>query len=254
MSTTAARDGRSEPSRLAATWTRRWIPALDALRTFWRPALVVLGLGVLGLAIAAAPAALSPGGDHDAALSVAAEPAAIDAGLVWTSAARTPEATSNLAAASLLDLLETLGWVAFAVAGISILAVGVSQMVIRAGEASVRRAVGASRQVLLTSHLLEGALLAAGALPLGIVIARLVALRAASTSRVGGALALGLALGLFVFASVLWAAFDAVLGSFPIADGSVLLSVSGAVTVTSLFATLGPLRRLIWANPAEQLH
>ncbi|MGE0553386.1 MAG: hypothetical protein AB7R55_08135 [Gemmatimonadales bacterium] len=70
------------------------MPAREALHTHWQPALLLLGLGALGLATAAS-GTLAPTSSGAGPLSVAFDPGPIDAGVAWTSAARTPEGTAN---------------------------------------------------------------------------------------------------------------------------------------------------------------
>jgi len=90
-----------------------------------------------------------------------------DLGMVWSTLAESPTATRHTALLLLFQLLLGIAIGVLAVAGMTLISLSVARASARAPEVSLRRAVGASRQQLFTSALLEAGATAAAALVLG---------------------------------------------------------------------------------------
>ncbi len=111
---------------------------------------------------------------------VAAPPTVLDPGLAWASPMTPLQSLRQQAVDGLAGLLLVMAWAVVGVAVLSLLALGAARTAQREREVAVRRAVGASRRVLLCGFLIEGLVIAAGALATGVVIAVVVARGAAA--------------------------------------------------------------------------
>ncbi|MEP6473880.1 MAG: ABC transporter permease, partial [Gemmatimonadota bacterium] len=148
---------------------RPWIvPAVSALRTYWLTALLLAGAGALGLALLLPITSLAGanGLTGSSRLLMWAAPMA-ESGLHWSELSRTPTATGQLAIDRGFELLLLGAGFALAVAGLTILTFSAVREGQREVELSVRRAVGASRRVLLASSVLESGVLITGVVLLG---------------------------------------------------------------------------------------
>lgn len=158
--------------------TDRWwrlrrivVPSARALGVGWRTTLVLLGVGTGALA-ATVPVGSLAGGPNGVwggrlllglirptALGVRGSRWAFDASVL-----------QQWAAGRLFTLLEVAAAATLFVAGLTILTVSSARAAGRAREVGVRRAVGASRRVLLASVLIEGAVIAGAAVAAGAVV------------------------------------------------------------------------------------
>lgn len=146
--------------------------ALALLRTYRRTALL-LGASAAVALWSILPARWLAGGLLPAPLAVP------DPGLSWSSPMTPLEALRQQAVDGLAAMLLVMAWAVVAVAVLTLLALGAARTAQREREVAVRRAVGASRRMLLGGFLIEGLVIAAAALAAGGVIAAVVAWRAA---------------------------------------------------------------------------
>jgi putative ABC transport system permease protein len=103
-----------------------------------------------------------------------------DLGMAWSTLAWSPTVTRHAALVLLFQLLLGVAIGVLVTAGITLMSISVARASARAPELSLRRAVGASRQQLFTSALLEAGAAAAAALLVGGVAGRMVARSAIS--------------------------------------------------------------------------
>jgi hypothetical protein len=153
-------------------------PALWTLRTYRGTVLLCVAAGAVGLAAALPVTSLvAPhGGQFATRLGVPAlHGETID--LSWGPFALTPTAMRQWGVHLLFRMLAGVSIGVLAVAALTILSVATAQAAARARDIAVRRAVGASRRVLLATGLLEGAVTAGMAIvvggSVGIVCARM---------------------------------------------------------------------------------
>lgn len=158
------------------TLTRIGAPALWALRVHWRSAALVVSV------VAAALGALVP----IASLLTLAGPGIQSRlhpwtlgnahfGTLWDRDAQSPAALQQLAVDVAVQLLIFTAAAVLAVAALTALTLFAARASQRAREMVVRRAVGAGRRAVLAACLLEGALLAAGALAIGGIVGTIAA-------------------------------------------------------------------------------
>jgi hypothetical protein len=144
------------------------VPVLAALRTYWRTALLLAFAAALGLSLLLQVTTLSGpdglGGGSRLRLWPAPGP---ESGLAWSTLSHSVQATGQLAVSRLFELLLLGAGFALMVAGLTILTFSAAREGEREVELSIRRAVGASRRVLLGSALVESAVLIAGVLAVG---------------------------------------------------------------------------------------
>src|SRR6266853_289497 len=146
-------------------------PALWTLRTYRGTVLLCVTAGAVGLAAALPITSLvAPHAGHFATrLGVAAMPGE-SLGMNWGPYALTPTAMRQWGVHMLFDLLAGVAIGVLAVAALTIVSVATATAAARAREIAVRRAVGASRRVLLATGVIEGAITAGTALLLGGVV------------------------------------------------------------------------------------
>jgi hypothetical protein len=154
--------------------TRRMIrivePALSTLRAYSGSAGVLVGMAVIALAALLLVTALVRAGSLlDTRLEFSAMGDLVPSG-AWGPSARTPAATQNAAIGGLFDLLLCGAGAVIAVAVISLASLFGARDSQRTVEIAARRAVGASRRLLVASALLEACILASVALILGGVV------------------------------------------------------------------------------------
>src|SRR6266705_1586275 len=145
-------------------------PALWTLRTYRGTVLLLVTAGAVGLAAALPVTSLvAPHAGHFATrLGVPVRMFEGDSlGMNWGPYALTPIAMRQWGVHMLFNLLAGVAIGVLAVAAMTVLSVASAQAAARAREIAVRRAVGASRRVLLTTGMLEGAATAGAALLVG---------------------------------------------------------------------------------------
>ena len=144
-------------------------PALWTLRTYRGTALLLVTAGAVGLAAALPVTALvAPHAGHFATRLGVPPPAPGESlGMDWGPFALTPSAMRQWGVHVLFRLLAGVSVGALLVAALTIVSVATAQAAARAREIAVRRAVGASRRVLLATGVFEGAALAGAALVIG---------------------------------------------------------------------------------------
>lgn len=150
------------------SWTRVGAPAAWALRTYRGSTAIVIATAVAAL-IALLPVASvvvfgMPGLAWRLRLWTLGHP---QFGTAWDSDAQTPTALQQTALNVGLQLLVAAAAAVLVVAVLSILTLFAARSSQRIREMAVRRAVGASRRVVLASSLIEGAAIAAIALAVG---------------------------------------------------------------------------------------
>src|SRR6059058_2133114 len=143
-------------------------PALWALRTYRRSALLISATAAVGLAALLPVTSLVPPPGVDASTSLRVEAwRGGTLGMSWSSLAWGPGATERAALEILFRLLLGVATGVLAVAGLTIISLSAARAAARATEVSVRRAVGASRRQLLVAALCESGAIALAALLLG---------------------------------------------------------------------------------------
>ena len=205
-----------KPRQLAAS-------AFWALRAYRGSTVLLVACCAAGLAAALPVAALMRFSGAGIAPTIGLAPGPnVDFALAWSQYAQDPTALGGEALTALLNLLAGVAVGVLAVAGLTILSVSTARADAREMEIGVRRAVGASRRVLVATLLLEGScVLAVGA-------------------------ALGYAVGLV--------AAHLVLATWPGSVGALALTPSllaGAVSLGAIM--LGALFPLIFARRSSQI-
>ena len=187
------------------------VPVRQSLRAYWGTAVLLASTGAAALAVLVPAAALvGPGAGLPVRLAVPVTGGA-DFGVAWGQFMRTPDAIRAAALTGLAHLLFGVAAGVVAVAWLSTMSLSTARATARAGEAAIRRSVGARRLDLLASALLEGGAIAAVALVIGGVtglVAARVALGAwpgsAGPAAVGpGVLAVGVTLAGIVLGALL---------------------------------------------------
>ena len=153
---------------MLVTVRRIVVPVRAALRTYRRTAVLLAGAGALGLALLIQVTGLAGpdglGGDSRLRLWPTA---GAESGLAWSTISRSVAGTGQMAIGRVFELLLLGAGFSLAVAGLTILTFSAAREGEREVELSVRRAVGASRRVLLGSAVLESAILVAAVLLIG---------------------------------------------------------------------------------------
>jgi putative ABC transport system permease protein len=144
------------------------VPAAWALRTYrWTAALLAAAAGA-GLVAALPVTGLAGAGPSGLAARISAPPVrAVDLGLGRGGLAAGPAEVRAAAVAHLFQLLVVVTAGVLCVAALSLLAIAFARSRERQLEFSVRRAVGASRRLIIAAALLEAGVLAAAALGWG---------------------------------------------------------------------------------------
>ncbi len=223
MPTVARR--RRLPPALGPAWAAAWW----GLRTNWGTAALLVAMAGLGLAAALLVALLArvAGGSLEPRLLLtAARGAVLDPS--WA-LARSPASLQSDAVRILFQALAGAAGAALLVAGVGVVLVFAARAFERAGEMTLRRAVGAPGRVLALSGLLEGGAIALAAVAGGGLAGFLFATRAAGTWP-GRVIAADAWVGLAAFAVI----------------GVVVLAVLAGALLALMFA---PRRRLVDAAP-----
>ena len=149
---------------------RTFGPAFWTLRTYRGTVLLLVTAGAVGLAAALPVTSLvAPhAGRFATRLGVPVRAFEGDSlGMNWGPYALTPIAMRQWGVHMLFDLLAGVAIGVLVVAAMTVLSVASAQAAARAREIAVRRAVGASRRVLLATGVIEGAATAGAALAVG---------------------------------------------------------------------------------------
>ncbi len=147
---------------------RAVVPALQALRSYWGTAVLLVAACAAGLAVMLPVTAVAGWGASGLAPSIALPPVRdADLGIVWGAFAQSPTEVRQAAVVALVRLLLGVAVGVLAVTWFTTLSVSTARASGRATEIAVRRAVGASRRQLLAAALLEGASVAFLALVVG---------------------------------------------------------------------------------------
>ena len=143
-------------------------PARWALRAYWGTALLLVAAGGAGLA-ALLPVASLTDGDRPGVMTRLGAPLlrVADLGLGRSSMAAAPNELRGAAVAALFRLLIMVAAGVLCVAALSLFAVAFARGRSRVTELAVRRAVGASRRLILAAALIEGGVIAVAALAWG---------------------------------------------------------------------------------------
>lgn len=169
-------------TRLRSQLTRIGAPAAWALKAYWVTAALLVITGAVALAALLPVSALYHGGPLTLGPRLIAPVVRTpDFQLPLSSLATTPEAFRSAATASLFSVLALIAGGVFLVAAITLLAVADARSAARANEISVRRAVGASRSMLLLAAGCESAVVASAIVVAG-GLAGLVGARAAGAA------------------------------------------------------------------------
>ncbi len=157
---------------------RTVVPALQALRSYWGTAVLLVAACAAGLAVMLPVTSLASWGASGITPGIALQPVRdADLGIVWGAFAQSPTEVRQAAVAALVRLLVGVAVGVLAVTWFTTLSVSTARASGRATEIAVRRAVGASRRQLLGAALLEGASVAFLALVVGgasgVAVARL---------------------------------------------------------------------------------
>jgi len=133
-------------------------PALWALRTYRRSALLISATAAVGLAALLPVTSLvpPPGVDASTSLRVGAWRGGT-LGMSWTSLAWGPGATERAALEILFRLLLGVATGVLAVAALTIVSLSAARAAERSQDVKLHRAVGASRRAVLGAALVEGA-------------------------------------------------------------------------------------------------
>ena len=143
-------------------------PACWALRSYWGTAALLAAAGGAGLFALLPVTSLADGTRPGFASRLAAPLLRVaDLGLGRSSLAAGPNEVRGTAVAGLFRLLLLVAAGVLCVAALSLLAVAFARGRARVTELTVRRAVGASRRLILAAALLEGVVIAAAALAWG---------------------------------------------------------------------------------------
>jgi putative ABC transport system permease protein len=143
-------------------------PARWALRSYWGTAVLLATAGGAGLAALLPVTSLTDGARPGFASRLAAPLLRVaDLGLGRSSLAAGPNELRSAAVAGLFRLLLLVAAGVLCVAALSLLAVAFARGRSRVTELAVRRAVGASRRLILAAALMEGGVIAAAALAWG---------------------------------------------------------------------------------------
>lgn len=141
------------------------VPAQWALRAYWGTAVLLVTAGGAGLAALVPVTALADGGRAGLVSRLGAPLLRVaDLGLGRSDLAAGPNELRGAAVAGLYRLLVLVAAGVLCVAALSLLAVAFARGRARVTELAVRRAVGASRRLLIAAALIEGGVLAAAAL------------------------------------------------------------------------------------------
>ncbi|HXY70726.1 MAG TPA: FtsX-like permease family protein [Gemmatimonadales bacterium] len=150
------------------TLARRTLtPAGQALRSWWGTAVLLAAAAAAALAVllpAAGVVGTGPGWPSRLHVSPAG---GLDLEVIWGAMVRSPDAIRAAAVSGLSHLLLGVAAGVLAVTWLTQLALSTARATARGPEVTVRRAVGATRLVLLASFLLEGAFIAVVALAVG---------------------------------------------------------------------------------------
>lgn len=152
-------------------------PALWTLRTYWGTVLLLVTAGAVGIAAALPVTSLvAPHHGHFATrLGVPASAPGESLGMNWGPYALAPTDMRQWGVHFLFRLLAGVSIGVLAVAALTVFSVAAAHAAGRAREIAVRRAVGASRRVLLATGVIEGAVTAGAALLLGGLVGTLAA-------------------------------------------------------------------------------
>jgi FtsX-like permease family protein/MacB-like protein len=142
--------------------------ALHDIRSYWGTALLLAAAGAVALAAALPVTSLVSGGPEGLRnrLGVPALPGG-DLGLHWNMGMHPPAVTQQRAVDALGGMLLGTACATLAIAAVTILILSATREAEREDEIAMRRAVGARHAQVLLSALLEGALLAIGAVVVG---------------------------------------------------------------------------------------
>ncbi|HSD31875.1 MAG TPA: FtsX-like permease family protein, partial [Gemmatimonadales bacterium] len=196
---------------LSGLLRRASAPAGWALRTHWGTAVLLAAAAGIGL-VATLPVTALVGRLRAPLLRVA------DLGLGRSSLATGPNELRAAATADLFHLLLLVAVGVLCVAALSLLAVAFARGGSRVTELAVRRAVGASRRLILVAALIEGGVIAAAALAWG---------------GVGGAVGTHAAVG----------AWPGTLRSGTVRPAIVVLAVVVSLVLLAVLLPLGSMRR-----------
>ena len=146
-------------------------PALWALRTYRRSALLISATAAVGLAALLPVTSLVPPPGVDASTSLRVEAwRGGTLGMSWSSLAWGPGATERAALEILFRLLLGVATGVLAVAALTIVSLSAARAAERRQDVKLHRAVGASRRAVLGAALVEGAMIACIALVVGAVL------------------------------------------------------------------------------------
>jgi hypothetical protein len=136
---------------------------------YWPTALLLVAMATIALLTVLPVTSLwTPGSEAATRLALPAGPAP-DPSVHWRTLVHTPATTRQEAITAIFTLLLGSALATLALAALTILGLSAARASARAGEISVRRAVGASRRGLLGASLLEGVTIGGAALAFGVV-------------------------------------------------------------------------------------
>jgi hypothetical protein len=143
-------------------------PVLQALRVYWSTAVLLVAACGAGLGVMLPVTGLARWGPSGVAATIALPPLrGSELGIAWGAFAQGPTELRQAAVGALVRLLLGVAIGVLAVTWLTTLSVSTARADARATEIPIRRAVGASRRLLLASALLEGGALAVLALVVG---------------------------------------------------------------------------------------
>jgi hypothetical protein len=142
-------------------------PTRQALRTYWGTAVLLAAACAAALAVLLPAASLVARGAGLPSRLAVPRAGGTELELAWGALVRSPDAIRAAAVASLSHLLLGVAAGVVAVSWLTTLSLSTARASARAPEIVIRRAVGATRLNLLLSALLEGGVIAAGALVVG---------------------------------------------------------------------------------------
>ena len=204
--------------RLRQALRRVGAPARWALQSYWGTAVLLAAAGGAGLIALLPVTSLTDGARPGFASRLAAPLLRVaDLGLGRSSLAAGPNELRAAAVAGLFRLLLLVAAGVLCVAALSLLAVAFARGRSRVTELSVRRAVGASRRLILAAALIEGVVVAAAALAWG-----------GTTGATGARVALR--------------AWPGPLGPGTVVPGLVVLAVVAALILVGVLLPLGSMR------------
>jgi putative ABC transport system permease protein len=154
-----------------ASFRRALAPALAGIRAYWGTAALAAATGAIALG-ATLPVAALAAFDHGVRSRLHAGAAGpFDAGFLWLNATG-PAQLRQDAVTFLFQILLGVAVGLMVVALLTLASLFVARASARGPEIAIRRAVGASSRVLVAAQLVEGAILAAGAVLAGEAIGR----------------------------------------------------------------------------------